>query len=168
MSSQRFPAQIARAVAEKLVAELRPAVERIEIAGSLRRNRPLVHDIDVVASPSGAGTEIEIVLRKLVERGSLMPVRDGGKIKHFVASKTGIPIDIYFATAETFATLLLIRTGSKNHNIKLAVRAQELGLKLRASGDGIEKGDGTRISVGCEEDVFRILDLPYLLPQERE
>ncbi len=168
MMTRRFPATTARAVAEKLISELRGATERIEIAGSLRRNRPFVHDIDVVAFPSGGGKQIDVVLRGLVERGSLTPVRDGGKLKNFIATKTGIPIDIYFAGLDTFYTLLLIRTGSKDHNIKLAMRAKDLGLKLQASGDGIEQADGTRISVQCEEDVFRILGLPYLPPEERE
>lgn len=167
MTTRRFPATTARAVAEKLISELRVQTERIEIAGSLRRNRPFVHDIDVVAFPS-ADADIDLALRGLVARGSLNPVRDGGKIKHFIASKTGIPIDIYFAAAETFPALLLIRTGSKNHNIKLAMRARDLGLKLRASGDGIEQGDGKMITVECEEDVFRILGLPYLPPEKRE
>jgi DNA polymerase (family X) len=170
-----FPAQIALAVARKVVSELRPACERIEIAGSLRRGNGAVHDIDIVLLPKdapeefslGGQTVLEGVIAQLVSRGSLTPLRGKEKIKVFVASKTGIPVDIYIARPETWATLLLIRTGSKEHNIKLAQRARELGMKLRASGDGIEHGEGKLLRVDSEEEIFRLLDLPYMRPEER-
>jgi DNA polymerase (family 10) len=76
-------------------------------------------------------------------------------------------VDVYFAKRETWATLLLIRTGSKEHNIKLAQRAKELGMKLRASGDGIEGVSGDSIIVNAEEEIFAILGLPYVLPERR-
>jgi len=170
-----FPAEVARAVARKIVEELRPACDRIEIAGSLRRGNPAVHDIDLVLLPKtssnefslGGSTLLEELLEHLVERGSLASVRGKDKVKCFVATKTGIPIDLYVARPETWTTLLLIRTGSKEHNIRLAQRAKELGMKLRASGDGIEDGHGNVLKVDAEEDVFRILGLPYLAPEDR-
>lgn len=167
MNKDRFPARIARAVAEKLTEELGPTAEHVEIAGSLRRNKPLVHDIDVVILPSGDGGTFETGLANLVQRGSLTPVRDGDRIKAFVATKTGIPVDIYVASRETFPTLLLIRTGSKDHNIKLAMRARELGMKLRASGDGIEDVDGRLLRIGSEEEIFTLLRVPYAAPEQR-
>jgi len=171
-----FSAQIALAVARRVVSELGPACERIEIAGSLRRGNDAVHDIDIVLLPKddapekfslGGPTVLEGVIGQLVSRGSLTPVRGREKIKVFVASKTGIPVDIYIAGPETWATLLLIRTGSKEHNIKLAQRARQIGMKLRASGDGIEDGNGELLRVGAEEDIFRLLELPYLRPEKR-
>ena len=98
MDKNRFPAKIARAVAEKLTAELIPTAERIEIAGSLRRNKEFVHDIDVVVLPSADGNAFETALTSLVQRGSLTPVRDGERIKAFTATKTGIPVDLYVET----------------------------------------------------------------------
>jgi DNA polymerase (family 10) len=174
-ATRMFPAEVARAVARKIVEELRPACDRIEIAGSLRRGNPVVHDIDLVLLPKtlseefslGGSTPLEALLGHLVERGSLASVRGRDKVKCFVATKTGIPIDLYVARQETWATLLLIRTGSKEHNIRLAQRAKELGMKLRASGDGIEDGHGNVLKVDAEEDVFRILGLPYLVPEDR-
>ena len=170
-----FPAKVAHAVARKIVEELRPACDRIEIAGSLRRGNPAVHDIDVVLLPKtsseefslGGSAPLEELLEHLVERGSLASVRGKDKVKCFLATKTGIPIDLYVARLETWATLLLIRTGSKEHNIRLAQRAKELGMKLRASGDGIEDGRGNVLKVDAEEEVFRILGLPYLAPEDR-
>ncbi len=168
MDKNRFPAKIARAVAEKLTAELIPTAERIEIAGSLRRNKEFVHDIDVVVLPSADGNAFETALTSLVQRGSLTPVRDGERIKAFTATKTGIPVDLYVASRDTFPTLFLIRTGSKNHNIKLAMRARELGMKLRASGDGIEDANGAPLRIESEEDIFRLLQVPYVSPDQRD
>ena len=170
-----FTAQIALVVARRIVSELGSACERIEIAGSLRRGNSAVHDIDIVLLPTEAPEEfslrdqtlLERAIAQLVSRGSLTPVRGKEKIKVFVASKTGIPVDIYVATRETWATLLLIRTGSKEHNIRLAQRARELGMKLRASGDGIEHRDGTLLRVNAEEEIFRLLELPYVQPEQR-
>lgn len=85
-----------------------------------------------------------------------------------MATKTGIPVDIYVATEDTWVTLLLIRTGSKEHNVRLAQRARELGMKLRASGDGIEGSTGELIKVRNEEEVFSVLRLDYLPPRMRQ
>jgi DNA polymerase/3'-5' exonuclease PolX len=167
-SAKEVPAATARAVARKIVAELKPACDRIEVVGSLRRGKPSVHDIDIVLLPKGhSGPLLETVLSGLIERGSLTPVRGKDKIRSFVATKTGIPVDIYIATGETWATLLLIRTGSKEHNIKLARRALDLGMRLKASGEGIQGSDGALIKVTSEDDVFSLLGLGYLRPEER-
>jgi len=168
-SATEIPAGIARAVAHKIVAELKPACERIEVVGSLRRRKRAVHDIDIVLVPKLASPlPLEKVLSGLVERGSLTPVRGKDKIRCFIATKTGIPVDIYIATERTWATLLLIRTGSKEHNIKLARRALELGMRLRASGDGIEASDGSPMMVDGEGKIFGLLRLPFLPPEERD
>jgi DNA polymerase (family 10) len=101
-------------------------------------------------------------------QGSLTPKKSGRSIKSFVATKTNVPIDLYLATPETWATLILIRTGSKAHNVRLAQRARELGFKLRASGDGIEVKNGQLISVSDEREVFSLLGLPYVPPEHRD
>lgn len=170
-----FSGHMALAIGRRLVGELESACERVEIVGSLRRGSSAVHDVDIVLLPKdapqefwlGGATLLEEVIARLVSRGNLTPVRGKKKIKVFLATKSGIPVDMYIATRETWATLLLIRTGSKDHNIKLARRARELGMKLRASGDGIEKDDGNLLRVEAEEDIFRLLDVPYVLPEER-
>jgi len=160
-------ARVARALAQKIVAELAPTCDRIEIAGSLRRNRPWVHDIDIVGLPTGDGSAWESTLEEMVVRGSLTPVRRGEKVQSYIANKTGIQVDIYRAEERTWPTLLLIRTGSREHNIRLAQRARELGFKLRASGDGIETGSGALLKVYTEDDIFRLLKVPFLAPEKR-
>jgi DNA polymerase (family 10) len=170
-----YPKRIALAVARKIVEELSPACDRIEIVGSLRREVHTVHDVDIVLLPKDTpqrfalqeALPLENLLHQLVARNSLTPVRGKEKIKCFIGTRTGVPVDLYVATYETWATLLLIRTGSKEHNIKLAQRAKELGMKLRASGDGIEDANGALVRVTAEEEIFSVLQLRYVQPQDR-
>ena len=91
----------------------------------------------------------------------------------------GSMLDLYIATAETWATLLLIRTGSKEHNIKLCSLARQKGMVLHADGRGlaypphvgIENGQQfeaeTFIKCDTEESIFQALGLPYRKPWER-
>jgi len=78
-----------------------------------------------------------------------------------------IPLDIYFATPETFATLLLIRTGSVESNIRLAARAKKRGWRLAASGGGLFNERGERIAGDSEESIYQALGLPWQRPEER-
>jgi DNA polymerase (family 10) len=174
-TNTRFPAMIALGVARRIVEELKSVSLRIEIAGSLRRGKPAVHDVDIVLLPQrpsdqlvlGGEMPLDQILRRLVARGSLTEVRGKEKIKCFMAVKTGIPVDLYIASPETWTTLLLIRTGSKEHNIKLAQRARQLAMKLRASGDGIEDASGQLLRVSTEEELFSLLQVPYIPPEDR-
>ena len=79
----------------------------------------------------------------------------------------GAQVDIYFATSSSWGTLLLIRTGSKEHNVFLARRARSLGMELKASGAGLFR-NGVRIAGDTEESIFEALGLPYKEPEERE
>ncbi|GAJ17753.1 unnamed protein product, partial [marine sediment metagenome] len=79
----------------------------------------------------------------------------------------GIQVDIYFATPETFATLLLIRTGSKESNIRLCSIAKKMGWHLAASGDGLFNETGDRVAGDSEESIYRALGLPYQRPERR-
>ncbi len=80
----------------------------------------------------------------------------------------GTELDIYFATPETWGTLLLIRTGSMRHNTFLASRAKARGWRLRASGDGLFNEKDERIAGDTEQSIFEALELPYKEPEDRE
>jgi len=169
--TKQFTYDRALQAARALLVLIGPACERVEIAGSLRRKRPSVHDIDVVCIPKYnevqvdlfGGTEkvsqVDIALKDLVTGGD--------KIKH--GSIDGIPFDLYVASEETWATLLLIRTGSRERNILLTTKAQRLGYILRADGTGVmELGTGKRIAYESEEAIFWSLGLKYVPPEKRE
>ena len=80
----------------------------------------------------------------------------------------GFKFDLYLATDETWATLLLIRTGSKEHNIRLCKIAQAKGGKLHADGSGVRDDVGDLFRCVNELDVFRALGMDYVDPCNRE
>ena len=156
----------ARLIAERVKEKLSPHCDRIEIAGSIRREKPTVHDIDIVLiEKPGSLLEINEVLASI---GSMD--MNGSKIKRLWYGDTepGISIDIYVATPATWATLLLIRTGSKENNIRLCSLARGLGLQLKANGDGLFNESGQRLAGDTEQSIYEVLRIPYQEPNERE
>src|SRR3990172_2758817 len=151
--------EFAKKLAAELIAELTPVTTRIEVAGSIRRQRPTVRDIDLVLIPSNQGLRDT----KLRELGCQF---GGPKIRRLVYK--GALVDIYIATPETWATLLLIRTGSTRHNVYLCKRARARGWQLKADGQGLLDARGNRIAGDSEESIFQALGLHYVLPEERE
>jgi DNA polymerase (family X) len=155
----------AQQIASKVKEILSPFCSRIEIAGSIRRKKQTCHDIDIVCIPSNQGQFITALQ-------SLGKINIGGQ-KLIRCDYQGISLDVYIATPETWATLLLIRTGSKEHNVKLCSLAKRKGMKLHADGSGLfmltdrEMMPEERIAGNTEESIFKALDLPYLKPEER-
>lgn len=153
-------------IAGRIITALAPACHRIEIAGSLRRRRPEVGDLDLVLIPRSR-VALEILIRDLYGR---KPEKSG---EHYLMLQSfdGMQVDLYLATPETWPTLWLIRTGSKAHNIRLAQRAKILGWTLKANGDGITgpvDATGAQVKIYAEADIFHLLGLPYREPWERE
>src|SRR5579872_892171 len=122
---------------------------KYEVCGSIRRRKPQVGDIDIVAIPKlyyNIGEEtLSNFIKKIDPKGiseaeklgksGVKRFLDGDLIKRFEFK--GMSVDLYLADEKTFGTLVLIRTGSKEHNIKLTSIAKERGLKLFASGKGL-------------------------------
>lgn len=151
----------ARSLGNEIVDKLKPLCSRIEVVGSIRRNKPLCRDVDIVLIPDrGCQGRLALALR------DLGPVIKSGPLIHSCLYR-GQQADIYIATEQTWWTLMLIRTGSKEHNIKLCSRAKAMGMKLHADGSGLTRADGTLIVPSSEQDIFTILKLPYKRPEER-
>lgn len=155
--------ELAKKTAVIVVEQLRPLCERITVAGSIRRRRPEVNDIDIVLIPRDRA-RLDYVLMSLSLNGTMK--MSGPKIAR-VAMKE-IDLDVYYATEEIWATLLLIRTGSKKSNIRLATAAKDKGWRLAASGDGLFNEREERIAGGIEQSIFEALGLRYLEPWERD
>lgn len=119
------------------------------VCGSIRRQCENVGDIDIVAIQDISGGFGEPTLGQRInlidpmghhqslKLGKSAPSRylDGAYIKRF--QYRGIMIDLYLATEKTFGTLKLIRTGSKEHNVRLTTLAMSNNMKLKASGAGL-------------------------------
>jgi len=152
-------------MANRLVALLEPCCERIAVAGSIRRKRPQVKDIDLViitGSLSGLGIT-------LLRYGEILTKRRLDSTTRIIKYRfRGVLVEIYMANPQTWPMLLLVRTGSVSHNQMLAMRARSRGLKFKANGDGILDADGRRISADTEESIFEALGMKYVPPEERE
>lgn len=152
----------AQKIADEVVTKLSPYCSRLEVAGSIRRRKPTVNDIDIVLIASDPWN-LEHEILGLAQ--PFAPQLSGGKLKRF--KYKGVQVDLYFADERTWATLLLIRTGSKESNIRLATLAKKKGWHLAASGDGLFNEHDDRTAGDSEESIFKALGLPYQRPEER-
>jgi len=155
----------ATTIAEKVKESLSPYCEKIEIAGSIRRGKPTVNDIDMVLIEKPKAV---LLLSSLIASMGRI-VLNGDRIKRlwYGDKQSGISIDIYIATPYTWSTLLLIRTGSKENNIRLASLAKRKRWHLKANGDGLFNEKGERIAGDTEESIYQALGIPYQEPWER-
>lgn len=155
----------------------------ISVCGSIRRERPEVNDIDLVGilrtdykfgeptlsqSIRKLDPDGEIEAKQLGKQGASRFL-DGDDIKRF--KYKGIIIDLYLAKPEEYETLSLIRTGSKDHNIRLTTLAKGNGMKLFASGKGLWKVDreGNPIELvdNTESGIIKTLLGKYVEPRDR-
>jgi DNA polymerase/3'-5' exonuclease PolX len=156
--------------AERIAVQVKAAVEtlceRIEVAGSIRRQKGKVHDIDfvVVAKNDAEWQKINEKLKKLKAK----PNCSGNSvIKAFLPCQNGLfQVDFYRAKPQTFGIHMLVRTGSAEHNVWLAGCAISKGMRIKYS-EGLIK-DNSTIAGGTEKGVFEALGLPCPLPSERE
>ncbi len=161
MPEGKIALERAQKIAEAVVELLKPYCSRIVIAGSIRRQKSLINDIDLVLIP----VDLWGLHAELTRLG-------GGKLKmsgpKILRSMYGsIQVDVYVADEHTWATLLLIRTGSAQNNIRLATLAKKRGWHLAASGDGLFDETGERIAGDTEQSIFEALGLRYQTPEER-
>ena len=155
--------QEAKTIAQTVKKVLTPYCDRIEIAGSIRRGKPIVHDIDIVLIEK---PESALIIPSLLATIGAITL-NGSKIKRLHYGDADINIDIYIATPASWSTLLLIRTGSKENNIRLATIAKRKGWQLKANGDGLFNNHGDRIVGDTEQSIYQVLDIPYQKPHER-
>ena len=161
--------ETALVIAERAKSVLGPHCERFEIAGSIRRRRQFCHDIDVVVVPGNQGA----FLAALQFLGKM---KSGGE-KMMQVQMNGAVLDVYIATPETWATLLLIKTGSAAHNRMLCGKALSKGMKLHADGTGLFRPSSVafgspavylRVAGDTEDSIFNALGMPYIPPERRE
>jgi len=191
MSKTKFPSEAALIVCRELLADLCGATERVAIAGSLRRKKPLVGDIELLFIPRIAQLPArdlfghDIPTRNLAEeaiadwlaRGVLKKRINvngsemwGEKNKLAVHVSTGIPVDLFAATEANWFNYLVCRTGPSESNIRIASAAQRKGWMWHPYGEGFSRGSGLgreRIAVTSEREVFEFVGLPYLEPEKR-
>lgn len=152
-------------IAEKTKELLAPYCERIEIAGSIRRKKPEVKDIELVAIPKPYDVG-------LFENGIATVVNQWKKVKGELPCKytqrilpDGITLDLFFANQENWGLIYALRTGSADYSHKvLATGWVKLGYN----------SEGGQLSINCkkinipeEKDLFKLIGIPYIEPELR-
>jgi DNA polymerase (family 10) len=156
----------AAAIAEPILAGLRalPQVSLAESAGSLRRARETVGDLDFLV----ASSEPKPIMDWFVAYPGVKEVTAHGETKSSVRFENGLQADLRVVPAEQFYFALHHFTGSKEHNV--AMRHRALGRGLSMSEWGFKSVDEKSVAPGAtsEEEVFRALGLPWIPPELRE
>ena len=143
---------------------------RGEIAGSIRRGRPTIGDVDLLIASDNA----EPIMQRFIEQPGINRVLGEGATKTSIEMNSGLQVDLRVVPESHWGTALVYFTGSKNHNIRLRdmARSRQYTLNEDAyspvdSGGNIVE-DGERITCSTEADVYHFLDLPYIAPELRE
>jgi len=156
----------AAAIAEPILAGLRalPQVSHAESAGSLRRARETVGDLDFLV----ASSEPKPIMDWFVAYPGVKEVTAHGETKSSVRFENGLQADLRVVPAEQFYFALHHFTGSKEHNV--AMRHRALGRGLSMSEWGFKSVDDKNVAPGAknEEEVFQALGLPWIPPELRE
>ncbi|MDA8337853.1 MAG: DNA polymerase/3'-5' exonuclease PolX, partial [Nitrospiraceae bacterium] len=138
-------------------------VDRIDLAGSLRRWKDTIKDIDILATSDNP----KEVMKVFVHLPHVKDVLMHGPTKSTVIIHEDLQVDLRVVEKESYGAAMAYFTGSKEHNIRLREMAMKKGLKINEYGIFREK-DNKKIGGEKEEDVYRILGLPYIPPELRE
>ena len=163
--SDRLPLGQALPVAEALLTDLRaqPGVVAAEAAGSLRRRRETVGDLDLLVSAEDAGP----VLQHFVSREDVGRVLGQGPVKASVELVSGMRVQLWVHPPQHFGSALLYATGSKAHNVALREHALRRGFSL--SEHGLKRlSDDQLLTFADEAGLYAALGLPWLAPELRE
>ncbi|QDU04797.1 DNA polymerase/3'-5' exonuclease PolX [Gimesia chilikensis] len=153
----------AKAQSDAIIADLGQldSVQHISEAGSCRRRKETVGDLDILVTSS----EPDEVMDALADHELVSKVLARGDTKQRVRLNSGLELDLRVVPEESYGAALLYFTGSKEHNIVLRRRSQDRGLKLNEYG--LFKKDKL-VSGKTEEEVYKSLDLPWIPPEIRE
>jgi len=161
----RFKLSVGFTYAQALLEYLKgvPGLKRLDPAGSFRRHRETIGDLDLLAI-CGRGCK---VMDRFTTYGDVAEVISEGETKSSVRLKCGLQVDVRVLEEESYGAALHYFTGSKAHNVAIRERAKDLGLKVSEYGVFRAK-DEKRLSGANEEDVFKAVGLPFIPPELRE
>ena len=173
----RFLLSKVDALIEPLLAHMReaPGVERIEVAGSYRRRKETIGDVDLLVQ---AELPAPAVMEHFTAFGSVEKVVAAGDTRGSVVLRSGLEVDLRVIPARSFGAALHYFTGSKEHNVAVRQIAQRQGLRVNEWGvfrmpEGVDpadvgKEDGERVAGETESSVFEVLGMGWVPPVLRE
>ena len=174
-------------VAAELCAALKPVCAKIIVAGSLRRRKATVGDVEILyigktevrQDPADMFARITVNLADeaiaALEKSGVLERRKnkngsemyGAKNKLMRHHATSLPVDLFAATSENWWNYLVCRTGPADSNTRICMAAQDRGWKWNPYGAGFSRGDEVR-AMESEADVFAFVGLPYEQPEARK
>ncbi|MGZ5903915.1 MAG: DNA polymerase/3'-5' exonuclease PolX [Reyranella sp.] len=157
---KRFKLSVAEAEADSLLAYLQERGARIAVAGSYRRRRDTIGDLDILATRDDGD-----IAAKFLRYENVAKVLAHGTTRAAVLLRSGLQVDLRVVPPESYGAALLYFTGSKAHNIALRGLALSRGWKLNEYGLFSGK---RRIAGATEEEVYQKLGLPFIPPELRE
>lgn len=160
---KRFKLAIAAQYADALLAYLKqaPGVIEVAAAGSLRRAKETVGDIDLLVTAADGAP----VCRHFTQYPDVAEVLQAGDTRASIVLKSGLQVDLRVVPQASYGAALMYFTGSKAHNIRLRNLALDQGLKLNEYGLFKDK---CALAGGSEEEVYSALGLPWIPPELRE
>ena len=138
-----------------------PGVKRVELAGSYRRAKETVGDVDVLVVAGAKSAVVE----QFVAYDEVKEVLAKGDTKSSVVLRSGLQVDLRVVARESFGAALHYFTGSKAHNIAIRKMGQQRGLKVNEYG--VFRGE-EYVAGATEKDVYKAVDLPFIPPELRE
>jgi DNA polymerase (family X) len=162
--ARRLPLPEAQLLADELIDALKATaapVDRLVFAGSLRRRKETVGDLDILAT----STDPKKVMERFTHMDLVEEVRLSGDTKSTVLLRGGFQVDLRVVPANAFGAALQYFTGSKDHNVHLRSLANQKGLKINEYG---LTRDEKLVPAPTEEEVYAAVGLPWIPPEMRE
>lgn len=165
-TSGRTPLPVARTLAFGIVEKLREVkgVQMIDVAGSIRRGRETVGDIDILV---GSDSDPQPIFEAFVSLPEINDVLVRGDTKTSARLRSGIQVDVRIVEPHQFGAALHYFTGSKEHHVKLRTRAKKMGLKINEYGV-FPRDSETPVASRTEGELYASLGLDFIAPEIRE
>ncbi len=166
----RFHLDEAELAAEKLTEYLRalPGIERVTTAGSLRRGRETVGDLDIlVTGPACALDRVEAVIEHVAAYPPIVDVIAKGQNKVSFHLRHGLQVDVRMLPEQSYGAALQYFTGSKTHNVAVRQRALKMGYTLNEYALA-RLADGSLLPASSEEEIYAALGMDWIPPELRE
>ncbi len=165
LSQGRFNLGMASVTAHTIVSRLKEikGVKKIEVAGSYRRGKETVGDLDILVSAQNS----KQVMNTFVNTENVREVIAHGEKKSSIVLHSGLQVDLRVVEQASFGAALMYFTGSKEHNVQLRERAIKKGMKINEYGL-YESKSNKKLAGKTEEEIYKKLNLAFIIPELRE
>ncbi|HQR02186.1 MAG TPA: nucleotidyltransferase domain-containing protein, partial [Ferruginibacter sp.] len=166
ITKKRFPLAEASRIARAVLREINkiPHVQKASIAGSIRRKKETIGDIDIIVL--AAKKNHRAIIRHFISLPGIAHVIAAGATKASVQLQRGIQADIRVVEKTQYGSALFYFTGSREHNIRLRTIARKHGWRMNEYGV-FDTRTGKRLAGDTEESIYQLFGLSYIPPEQR-